>query len=119
LVTLYAFIREALGSNPGRHTVCPDRGFLIFSEPLCTLDSYGLEVGVQFPATALDFAQLYNVKTGSGTRSASYPMCTRGSLWEVKRPGRQVDHSPPSNAEVNSGGIYRYFPLSLHGVVLN
>jgi hypothetical protein len=31
---------------------------------------------------------------------ASYPMRTGGSFAGVKRPGREADHSPPSNAEV-------------------
>jgi hypothetical protein len=27
-----------------------------------------------------------------------------GALFGVKRPGREADHSPPSNAEVKNGG---------------
>ena len=33
------------------------------------------------------------VHTGTGAQPASYTMCT-GSLPEVKRPGRGVDHHP-------------------------
>ena len=39
------------------------------------------------------------VQTGPGAQPASYTMGT-GSFTEVKRPGRGVDHPPPSSAEV-------------------
>jgi len=39
------------------------------------------------------------VQTGPGAHSDSYTMGT-GSLPGVKRPGRGVDHTPPSSAEV-------------------
>jgi hypothetical protein len=37
----------------------------------------------------------------------------------VKRPGREVDHSPPTSAEVKKMWIYTSVPVRLHGVVLN
>jgi hypothetical protein len=37
----------------------------------------------------------------------------------VKRPGRKVDHSPPTSAEVKKMWIYTSTPIRLHGVVLN
>jgi hypothetical protein len=38
----------------------------------------------------------------------------------VKRPGRETDHSPPTNAEAKNTWIYTSTPpISLHGVVLN
>ena len=40
------------------------------------------------------------VQTGAGAYPASYTMGT-GSFPGVKRPGRDVDHSPPSSAKVN------------------
>jgi DNA-binding sugar fermentation-stimulating protein len=39
------------------------------------------------------------VQTDPGANPASYTMGT-GSLQGVKRPGRGVDHPPPSSAEV-------------------
>jgi hypothetical protein len=39
------------------------------------------------------------VQTGPGVHPASYTMGT-GSFPRVKRPGRGVDHAPPSSAEV-------------------
>jgi hypothetical protein len=39
---------------------------------------------------------------------------------QVKRPGREVDHSPPSSAEVkNAWGYTSTPPIFLYGVVLN
>jgi len=38
----------------------------------------------------------------------------------VKRPGREVDHSPPSSAEVKNAWNYTSTPpIRLHGVVLS
>jgi hypothetical protein len=39
------------------------------------------------------------VQTGAGVQPYSYIMGT-GSLPEVKRPGRGVDHPPPSSAQL-------------------
>jgi hypothetical protein len=37
-----------------------------------------------------------------------------------KRPGREADHSPPSNAEVKNAWSYTCnLPIRLHGVVLS
>jgi hypothetical protein len=39
---------------------------------------------------------------------------------EVKRPGREADHSPPSSAEVKNAWSYTSTPtICLHGVVLS
>jgi hypothetical protein len=56
------------------------------------LDGPGIESrwGARFSA---------RVQTGPGAHPASYTMCT-GSFPGVKRPGRDVDHPPPSSAEV-------------------
>jgi hypothetical protein len=64
---------------------------------------YGLDdqgSRVRFPAGARNFSLNHRVQNGSGVHPASYPVGTRGSSPEVKRPGREADHSPPSNAEV-------------------
>jgi len=42
------------------------------------------------------------MQTGSGVHPASYTMGT-GSFPGVKRPGRGIDHPPPSSAEVKEG----------------
>jgi hypothetical protein len=47
------------------------------------------------------FSSILCVQTGSGTHPASCPMGTGGPFPGGKaRPGRDVDHSPPSSAEV-------------------
>jgi hypothetical protein len=64
---------------------------------------YGLDdrgSRVRFPAEAGNFSLHRRVQNGSGTHPASYAMGTRGSFLGVNRPGREADHSPPSNAEV-------------------
>jgi hypothetical protein len=65
--------------------------------------SYGLDdrgSRVRFPVEAGNFYLHHRVKNGSGDHPPSYPMGTRGSSPEVKRPGRETDHSPPSSTEV-------------------
>jgi hypothetical protein len=38
---------------------------------------------------------------------------------EIKRPGRETDHSPPSGAKVKECvELYLHSPIRLHGVVL-
>jgi hypothetical protein len=54
----------------------------------------------RFPAGAGNFSCNHRVQNGSGAHPTSYPMDIRGSFPGVKRPGREVDHSPPSSAEV-------------------
>jgi hypothetical protein len=56
------------------------------------LDGPGIEsrLGARFSAP---------VQAGPGARPASYKMGTR-SFMGVKRPGRGLDHPPPSSAEV-------------------
>jgi hypothetical protein len=54
------------------------------------------------------------------TNQLSYGYVGGGSFPGVKRPGREVDHSPPSSAEFNNAWIYTStLPVCLHGVVLN
>ena len=58
------------------------------------------------------------VQNGPGIHPASYTMGT-GSFPRVKRPGRGVDHPPPSNAEVKKiVELYLYFASELSWLVL-
>jgi hypothetical protein len=59
----------------------------------CGLDGPGIESrwGARFSAP---------VQTGTGAHPTSYTMGT-GSFPGVNRPGRGVDHPPPSSAEVD------------------
>jgi hypothetical protein len=55
----------------------------------------------------VNFSHRHHVQTCSGTHSISYPMTTGRSLsLEVKRPGREVDHSLPYSAEVKNARSY-------------
>jgi len=68
------------------------------------LDGLGIEsrCGARFSAS---------VQTGPEHHPASYTMGT-GSLPVVKRPGRGVDHTPPSGAEVKERvELYIYSPF--------
>jgi hypothetical protein len=38
---------------------------------------------------------------------------------EVKQPGREADHSPPSSSEFKNAWSYTSTPIRLHGVVLS
>jgi hypothetical protein len=72
------------------------------------------------PGKGWDFSLHDRVQTGSGAPPASYPVGTWGSFPGVKRPGRETDHSPPSNAEVKNAWSYTFAaPILLHGVVLS
>jgi hypothetical protein len=48
-----------------------------------------------------DFSLLHSVQT---SLRRTHPLGARGVFPGVKRPGREADHSPPSNAEVKNGG---------------
>jgi len=61
------------------------------------------------PRTARDFSLLRNVQTGSEAHPASYSM--RDSFLGVKRPGPEVNYSPPSSAEAKTEWIYTSSPL--------
>ena len=52
-----------------------------------------------------------NNHTTSGVHPASYSMGARDSFVGVKRPGREVDHSPPSSAGLTNDGSYTSNPL--------
>jgi hypothetical protein len=74
---------------------------------------------IRFPEVQ-NFSLLHSVQTGSEAHPAPYTMGT-GGLFSlgVKRPGREVDHSPPSSAKVKNGGDIPPLPIRLHDIVLN
>jgi hypothetical protein len=72
------------------------------------------KTGVRFPVGAGNFSLGHRVHIGSGAHRDSYTMGTEGYFpREVKRPGRETDHSPPSSSEVE---LYLPSPI-FHGVV--
>jgi hypothetical protein len=84
---------------------------------------YGLDFWgsrVRFPAGAGNFSLHHRVQNASGANPASYPMDTGGSFPEIKQPGPEADHSPPSSVEVKNAWSYTSTPpIRLHGVVLS
>jgi hypothetical protein len=59
--------------------------------------------GVRSPTEAEDFSYSLYAQTGSGAHPASSPMGTGGPFPGGKaRPGRDADHSPPSNAQFSN-----------------
>jgi hypothetical protein len=76
----------------------------------------GTRYGLDGPGIESRWGRDFPIQTGSGAYPASYTMDT-GSFQGVKRPGRGVDHSPLSNAEVKERiGLYLYSPVGLRGL---
>jgi hypothetical protein len=68
-----------------------------------TANRYGRTIRGSNPAGGGGGARFYApVQTGPGAHRSYYAMGT-GSFPELKRPGRGVDHSPSSSAEVKEG----------------
>jgi hypothetical protein len=84
---------------------------------------YGLDdrgSRVQLPAGAGNFSFHHRVQNGSGPTQPPIQWVPRALSLGVKRPGREVDPSPPSSAEVKNLLSYTSTPpVRLHGVVLS
>jgi hypothetical protein len=79
------------------------------------------DLEVLFPTAVVgDLSLRHRVHTGSGAHTASYPMDT-GASTEVKRTGREADHSPPCNADIikNAQELNLHSPACLYGVMFN
>jgi hypothetical protein len=70
----------------------------------------GCTTGIRFSAEAKDISVLHRVETDSGAHLFSYPISTGALSPEVKRPGREADHAPPSSADVKNGGAIPALP---------
>jgi hypothetical protein len=71
--------------------------------------------GLQIPAEA-GRSLFQDVQTGSGAHSDSYSVGTGGVFPMVKRPGREVYHSPSSGAGVGNEWSHTSSPTTrLHG----
>jgi hypothetical protein len=83
---------------------------------------YGLDdrgSGLRFPAGAGNLSLLHRVQNGSGAHPASYPIGTGIYFPGGKAAGCEVEHSPPSSAEVKNVWSYTSTPIRLHRVVLS
>jgi hypothetical protein len=76
--------------------------------------------GVRFSIEAENFSPYHRVQTGSVAHPASIRWVPVVLSLGAKRPGREVEHSPPSSAEIGNGWSYTSTPtVCLHGVVLS
>jgi hypothetical protein len=57
-----------------------------------------------------DISLLQNVQKGYGVHPASSPVVTGVLSPGIKRPGREINDSSPSNAEVKNQSLYFYSP---------
>jgi hypothetical protein len=57
-------------------------------------------VGVRFPERVANVSLLHSVETGSGATQPLIQLLPGALSPGVKRPGRETDDSPPSNAEL-------------------
>jgi hypothetical protein len=72
---------------------------------------------VRIPVELKDLPLLQNIETISKAHPASYSVGTGVASTAIKRPGRDVNNSPISNAEVKNRWSYISIPLiRLHGV---
>jgi hypothetical protein len=87
--------------HSGLQTVSRGNAILSAFSSGSIVSGYGLDdrtIEVRSPEEAKDFSCNLCVQTGSGAHPASCTMVTGGPFPGGKaRPGRDVDHSPPSN----------------------
>jgi hypothetical protein len=76
-------------------------------------------IWVQSPSRAGNLSLLCSVQTEFEVFPASYPIGTGSVSPGLKRPEREADHSPPSDAEIKNGEVILPLPINLHDVVLN
>jgi hypothetical protein len=62
----------------------------------------------RIPVRVSDFLFLLNLQAGSEAHMASFLVGTGVFSPVVKRPGRHVDHSPPSSTEVESQHVFTF-----------
>jgi hypothetical protein len=66
-----------------------------------------------------EFSLLQIVQTGSEVHPTPIQWVPGALCPGVKRPGREVDHSPPTSARSRKCGSIHPLPIRLHDVVLN
>jgi hypothetical protein len=81
--------------------------------------AYRLEGRGLIPGRGKIFCLLHSVQTDSGADPAPNTMGAGALSPEVKQPGREANHSPPSDSEVKNGGAVPPLPERLHGAMLN
>jgi hypothetical protein len=96
---------------------------VILSEPsssVIIVSAYGLydrAIEVRSLVEVKDFSSNLCVQTGCGAHPASCTVGIGGPFPGAKeRPGRNVDHSPPSSVKVKNEELYFSPPKRLYGV---
>jgi hypothetical protein len=91
------------------YPTCPPRNNLLariwwsWGSSVIIVSDYRLDDRGSIPGRGKGFSCSLCVQTGSGAHPAPYPMGTGGPFpWGKARPGRYVDHSPPSSTEVEN-----------------
>jgi hypothetical protein len=56
------------------------------------------------PGRGRDFSLCHRIQTIRGAHPVPYPVGTRVLSTELKQPGHEADHAPPSSAEGKNGG---------------
>jgi hypothetical protein len=79
---------------------------LRITKPHCKLGAYRLDDLVSNPGRGKDFSFSHCVQTGSWAHKSSYLVGVHGSvLPEVKRTGREANHTPPLSADISNDWI--------------
>jgi hypothetical protein len=89
------------------------RNCVVFDSSVGIALGYGLDDRdsmISFPEGAGNFSSHHRVLNGAGAHPASHPRGTRGSFPEIKRPGLEAGHSPPSRAKVENAWSYTSTP---------
>jgi hypothetical protein len=81
-----------------------------WSRVVLVFESAG-RTGFYIPVRVKDFYLLQKPELALGANILLFGGC-RGSFLEVKRSEREVNHSPPTTAEVKNGWSYLYFPYT-------
>jgi hypothetical protein len=72
-----------------------------------------------FLGKGTDFSGRYDIKTGYGIHSDSYPTCVVNSLPGDKTADCEPDHLPPTSVEVHKALIFSFATsLGIHGLVV-
>jgi hypothetical protein len=77
-----------------------------------SMRSLDFSIDLILPAALWGFFLLHNVQTGCGAHPVSYPGGSGALSRGVKRPRREVEHSPTSTTEVKNGGAITSLPYT-------
>jgi hypothetical protein len=88
-----------------------------YCKPFCSVKPKNLAYDRLVPVLVTDL--LHNLQTRSGANVGSCTLGTKTAAPEVKWPGHEADHSPPTNAEVKNGGTISWLLIRLYCLILH